>query len=106
MKDIFCPFYHTHNTRNHNLAYPNPKTVTYGLETFGYKASHIWNALSKEIQSSKNIKTFNVGIVTNQTYVPVIYEDHISQTLDISKLCLKILLIILTYFEICVNILF
>ena len=38
MKEILCPVNHSHNTRNHNLAYPNPNTFTYGLETFGYKA--------------------------------------------------------------------
>ena len=42
MKDIFNPVNHSHNTRNHNLSYPNPKTVSYGLETFGYRAkSHL-----------------------------------------------------------------
>ena len=30
---------------NHNLALPNPKTTTYGLHSFSYLASKIWNSL-------------------------------------------------------------
>ena len=55
MKEFFCPINHTHNTRNDNLAYPNPNTVRYGLETFGNKASHTGNALLKEISSTEHI---------------------------------------------------
>ena len=58
MKNIFCPVNHNYNTRNENLAHPNPRTVTYGLETFGYKANQIWNSLSNEIKSADDLKTF------------------------------------------------
>ena len=44
-KDIFNSVNHSYNTRSQNLSYPNPKTVSYGLETFGYRANHIWNSL-------------------------------------------------------------
>ena len=30
---------------NHILALPNPKTTTYGLHSFSYLASKIWNSL-------------------------------------------------------------
>ena len=45
MKDIFNSINHSHNTRNHNLSYPNPKTVSYGLETFGYRVNNDWGVL-------------------------------------------------------------
>ena len=41
MKNIFCPISHNYNTRHQNLSYPNPKTVSYGLETFEYRANQI-----------------------------------------------------------------
>ena len=84
MKDIFCPVKQTHNTRNHNLAYS--KTVTYGLETFGYKASHIWNDLPKEIQSAENIKTFESLLYHHKPNLCTCNPCRpLSQTLDISK---------------------
>ena len=42
MNDIFCPLPKKYNLRNETLKYRQPKTVTHGLETFGYKASHIY----------------------------------------------------------------
>ena len=59
MKDIFNSVNHSHNTRSQNLSYPNPKTVSYGLETFGYRANHIWNSLPSVAQSAVDLKTFN-----------------------------------------------
>ena len=50
MKNIFCPVGHGYYTRKQNLNYPNPKTVFYGLETYGYGANEIWNNLPEEIQ--------------------------------------------------------
>ena len=58
MKKIFCPILHNYNTRNERIANPIPRTVTYGLESFGYKANEIWNSLPKEIKSTNNIKDF------------------------------------------------
>ena len=59
MKDIFNSVNHSHNTRSQNLSYPNPKTVSYGLETFGYRANQIWNSLPSVAQSAVDLKTFN-----------------------------------------------
>ena len=39
MKDIFCLCKQNYPTRNEQLSHPNPRTVTYGLESFGYKAT-------------------------------------------------------------------
>ena len=41
MKNIFCPIQHNYKTRNQSIAYPISRTVTYGLESFGYKANEI-----------------------------------------------------------------
>ena len=60
MKNIFCPVSHGYYTRNQNPSYPNPKTVSYGLDTFGYRANEMWNNLPNEIQSTKDIKTFKI----------------------------------------------
>ena len=49
MKNIFCPTQHNYNTRNKRFAHPNPRTVTYGIESFGYKATHIWNSTKPPI---------------------------------------------------------
>ena len=57
MKDIFNSVNHSHNTRSQNLSYPNPKTVSYGLETFGYRANQIWNSLPSVTQSAVDLKT-------------------------------------------------
>ena len=35
MKNIFCPTQHNYNTRNKGFAHPNPRTVAYGIESFG-----------------------------------------------------------------------
>ena len=56
MKDIFNSVNHSHNTRSQNLSYPNLKTVSYGLETFGYRDNHIWNSLPSV---AVDLKTFN-----------------------------------------------
>ena len=56
MKNIFCPGSHGYYTRNQNLAYPNSKTVSYGLDTFGYRANEIWNNFPNEIQSANDLK--------------------------------------------------
>ena len=58
MKEIFCLKGHIYPTRNQNLIYPNPHSVIYGLESFGYKASQIWKAIPREIQGTNNIYTF------------------------------------------------
>ena len=58
MKNIFCPTQHNYNTRNKRFAYPNPRIVTYGFESFGYKATHIWNSIPSEIQVASDVTSF------------------------------------------------
>ena len=67
MKNIFCPVNHKYNTRNVNLSHPNPRTVSYGLETFGYRANQIWNSLSGEIKSVEDLKTFKILLSKNSS---------------------------------------
>ena len=35
LKEVFCLKQQNYSLRNGNLTYPNPRTVSYGLETFG-----------------------------------------------------------------------
>ena len=58
MNEIFHVKKLKYNTRKQNLVYPNPRTVSYGLESFGYKASQLWSQIPYEIQHSNNITTF------------------------------------------------
>ena len=67
MKSIFCPSQHNYNTRNMLLEHPNPRTVSYGLESVGYKANQIWNCLPKTIQTANDIKTFKNLLSKNKT---------------------------------------
>ena len=62
MDDIFCVKQHNYPTRNQNLVYPNPWTVSYGLGTLGYKACQIWNSIPQEIKIDKDIATFKSSI--------------------------------------------
>ena len=66
MKEIFRPVNHNYNTRD-NLYLPNPRTVSYGLETFGYRANQIWNSIPNEIKSVKDIDTFKILLSKNNT---------------------------------------
>ena len=50
------------------LVYPNPRTVSYGLESFGYKGSQIWKHIPKEIQNSDDISVF-------KSYISKHYKD-------------------------------
>ena len=67
MKDIFRSSDHNYCTRNQNLAYPNPKTVTYGVDSFGYKANQVWNSLSNDTKSAENLKTFKTLLSKNKS---------------------------------------
>ena len=58
MKEIFYLKEHHYNTRNQGLVYPNPRSVTYGLESFGYKATQLWNNIPYKIKQADNITTF------------------------------------------------
>ena len=65
MNEILYLKENTPNTRKQQLVYPNPHTVTYGLETFGYKAAHIWSSLPNDIQKTNNINIFKEFISSN-----------------------------------------
>ena len=67
MKEIFRPVNHNYNTRRDNLYLPNPRTVSYGLETFGYRANQIWNSIPIEIKAVKDIDTFQILLSKNNT---------------------------------------
>ena len=58
MNEIFYLKDLNYNTRKQNLVYPNPRTVSYGLESFGYKASKLWRKIPYEIKHANNITTF------------------------------------------------
>ena len=58
MKDVFTLKQRTYPLRNQCMIYPNPRTVTYGLETFGYKGSQLWHNLPEEIQYDTDIYSF------------------------------------------------
>ena len=58
MNEIFILKCHNYNNRIQNLVYPNPRTVTYGLESFGYKASQLWSLIPNDIQNTNDISLF------------------------------------------------
>ena len=58
MKNVFCYGKSNYITRNKQLSYPNPHTVTYRLESFGYKATQMWRCIPHDIQNNPNINTF------------------------------------------------
>ena len=62
MKEVFCVKKHNIFTRKQNLTYPNPRTVSYGIETFGYKASQIWRNIPSDIQQIEDIFIFKKNI--------------------------------------------
>ena len=52
MKEIFSLNEHKYSTRRQCLNSITPATVPYGLESFGFKASQIWNSIPNGIQIS------------------------------------------------------
>ena len=62
MKEIFHLKQQHYFTRNEHLAYPNPRTVIYGLESFGYKASQLWSSIPEDVQHATDIHTFKKDI--------------------------------------------
>ena len=57
MKEVFCLKQQDYSLRNGNLTYPTPRTVSYGLETIGFKGCQLWHNLPKEIQCT-DLPTF------------------------------------------------
>ena len=67
MKENFHSVNHNYNTRRYNLYLPNPRTVPYGLEMFGYRANQVWNSIPNEIKSVENIDTLKILLSKNNT---------------------------------------
>ena len=66
MNDIFRFNNTNYHTRSRGLYYPNPRTVSYGLESFGYKATQIWSSIPDDIKS-EDISTFREFTKVNCT---------------------------------------
>ena len=62
MQDVFSVKGHNFSTRKQNLVYPNPRTISYGVETFGYKASQIWSKIPRGIQQIEDISMFKNNV--------------------------------------------
>ena len=64
MKNIFSPSQHGYNTRDQIFSYPNPKTVTYGTQSFGYIATKVHSnvacCLSLNLVSVASSRSLNV----------------------------------------------
>ena len=56
MKEIFCLKKQAYYTRRQQLQIKTPRTTTYGLNNFGYRAAQIWNSIPIHIQNS-NLST-------------------------------------------------
>ena len=89
MKEIFSLKTHNYPTRTQNLNYPNPPTVSYGVESFAYKGSQIWKRIPKEIQKCDGLYSFKTYVSKNcenlckcnscKLYVPNLgYIEHTS----------------------------
>ena len=63
MKEVFCLKEHNYPTRKQNLFYPNPRSVSNGIENFGYKASQIWGNIPKDIREVEDTSTFKRNII-------------------------------------------
>ena len=62
MQEVFCLKELNYSTRKQNLVYPNPHTVSYGLESFGYQACKLWSKLPYQIQQSESVTSFKNAI--------------------------------------------
>ena len=65
MTEIFFQKHSIYSSRKQHLAYPNPRTVAYGLESFGYKGTQLWNALPSDIQKANDVATFKSYIANH-----------------------------------------
>ena len=63
MKEVFCFKEQNYPTRKQNLFYPNTRTVSYGIKSFGYKPRQIWGNIPKDIQEVEDIFTFKRNIM-------------------------------------------
>ena len=68
LKDLFTERSSSYNLRgNHILALPIPKTTTYGLQSFSYAASKIWNSLP-DTYETLNFIQFKQEILKYETF--------------------------------------
>ena len=51
MKEVFHLKQQNYPFQNQSIFYPNPCSVTHGLETIGYRGTQIWYNLPREIQA-------------------------------------------------------
>ena len=65
MKEVFCLKQNKYPLINQGIANPNPRTVSYGLETFGYRGSQLWHNLPEEIQEATDIHIFKKSIANH-----------------------------------------
>ena len=52
MSNIFELKYSNYPLRRQYLTYPNPNTVSYGTDTFGFKGSNLWGSLPDDIRNA------------------------------------------------------
>ena len=70
LKDMFTLRSSSSNLRgNHILALPNPKATTYGLHSFSYLASKIWNSLP-DTYKTLNFLEFKQEILRYEAFPP------------------------------------
>ena len=55
MEKLFCIRQHKYSTDTQNVVRPNPRTVTYGTETFGYIGNQLWNKIPTMIENESGI---------------------------------------------------
>ena len=78
MHDVFSVKGHNFSTRKQNLAYPNPRTISNNVETFGYKASQIWSKIPRDIQQIEDISMFKNSV--KKIFAIAICVSHMWQT--------------------------
>ncbi|RMX36737.1 hypothetical protein pdam_00023181 [Pocillopora damicornis] len=68
LKDMFTVRSSSYNLRgNHIMSLPNPKTTTYGLHSFSYLASKIWNSLP-DTYRTLNFLEFKLEILRYEAF--------------------------------------
>ena len=62
MKDIFSIKQHNYTLRSQNLVYQKPRTIFYGVESFGYKGGQLWKNIPREIQENEDMSIFKTYV--------------------------------------------
>ena len=65
MKEVFRLKQTNYSLRHEGMAYPNPRTVSYGLETFGYRGGQLWHNLPEEVRKVNDILVFKKYVATH-----------------------------------------